>query len=117
MFLLSPLLIAQRIYNPQIIEPIRNFTGWEYVNRLIPILILLAFIISVVVCVILIIIGGVKWITSGGNKEAIASARNTVTNAVIGLFLLFCAYLIIMEINCIFKVDLGYLGIPSWCGG
>ena len=116
MLSLSPFLITQRIYNPQIIEPIRNYTGWEYVNRLIPILIFLAFIISVVVCVILIIIGGLKWVTSGGNKEAIASARNTVTNAVIGLFLLFCLYFVIIEIHCIFKVDLGYLNIPSWCG-
>lgn len=112
MFLLSSFLISQRIYNPQIIQPIRNFLGWEYINRLLPILIGLAFIISVVVCVILIIIGGIRWITSGGSKDTIASARNMITNAVTGLALLLSLYLLIQFVNYVFGINLGGFGTP-----
>src|SRR4030042_936165 len=105
-------LLAKRFYNPQIIEPIRNFTGWEYVNRLFPILVALGFIICIIVSIIFIIIGGIRWITSGGNKEPIVSARNTVTNGVIGLSLLLSLYLIIQFINLIFGVNIGGFGTP-----
>ncbi len=31
--------------------------------------------------------GGISWITSGGDKEKIEKARNTLTNAIIGIFI------------------------------
>ncbi len=31
--------------------------------------------------------GGISWITSGGDKEKVEKARNTLTNAVIGIFI------------------------------
>lgn len=37
------------------------------------------------VCVIFIIVGGFKYLTSGGSADANVQARKTITNAVIGL--------------------------------
>jgi hypothetical protein len=105
-------LLSQRLYNPQIIEQITNFTVWEYINRLFPILVALAFIICIIVSVILIIIGGIRWITSGGNKETIISARDTVTDGVIGLALLLSLYVVIQFINLIFRINIGGFGTP-----
>ncbi len=31
--------------------------------------------------------GGIKWITSGGDKEKVEKARETITSAVIGIFI------------------------------
>ena len=42
-------------------------------------------IIVVIVAVIMIIIGGFKYITSGGDANKIGSAKNTVIYAIIGL--------------------------------
>ena len=38
--------------------------------------------------------GGVEWITSGGDKGKVESARNKITNAIIGIIVLAAAYAI-----------------------
>lgn len=40
-----------------------------------------------IVIVLMIIIGGIQYITSQGNPQATASAKNRITNAIIALFL------------------------------
>ena len=48
---------------------------------------------------VMILIGGFKYITSGGNPEAAASARRTITYAVIGLIVVAGAYLVLVIIE------------------
>jgi len=43
---------------------------------------------------VLIIVGGFKWMTSGGNEEQIASAKKLMTNGIIGLVIIILAYTI-----------------------
>lgn len=38
-----------------------------------------------VIFIILIIYGGIKWMTAGGNEEQVKQARTTITRAIIGL--------------------------------
>jgi hypothetical protein len=99
-------ILAQRIYNPQIILPIQNFTGWQYLQRLYPILLILGFIICVVVFVLIIIIGGIQWITSGGERSAIDNARRKVINGITGLVILLLVFFAIIVIGRIFGVNL-----------
>ena len=42
-----------------------------------------------------LIFGGIKWITSGGDKEKLGSAQKTITAAIIGLALAFSAWVIL----------------------
>src|SRR4030043_1645343 len=100
------LFLSQRIFNPQIIEPIQNFTGWQYLQRLYPILIILGFIICVVVFVLIIIIGGIQWITSGGDRSAIDSARRKVVNGITGLVILLLVFFVLTAIGRIFGINL-----------
>lgn len=44
---------------------------------------------------IMLIVGGFKYITSGGDSKAAASAQQTITWAILGLALLASAYLIL----------------------
>ncbi|MDQ3064759.1 MAG: pilin [bacterium] len=48
-----------------------------------------------VVAVIMIIIGGFKYITSGGNDSNVASAKNTILYAIIGLVIVALAQFIV----------------------
>jgi TRAP-type C4-dicarboxylate transport system permease small subunit len=50
---------------------------------------------------LMLIIGGFKYILSGGNPEAAAGARRTITYAIIGLVLVASAYLILFLIETI----------------
>ena len=43
---------------------------------------------------LLVIYGGITWMTAAGNEEKITKARNTVVHAVIGLIIVLAAYLL-----------------------
>jgi len=52
-----------------------------------------------VVAVTMIIIAGLQWVTSGGNSEAITSAKKRISGALTGLFIAYAAYFILNTIN------------------
>jgi hypothetical protein len=63
----------------------------EGIGRLIP----PAFSLAAVALVLYILIGGFKYMTSGGDKNAVASARAMITHAIIGIALLIMLFLIL----------------------
>jgi len=56
-----------------------------------------------------LILGGIQWITSGGDKGKTEEARNKITAAVIGLIVLAAAYAVL-------QIMLSFLGIGSITG-
>lgn len=48
-----------------------------------------------VVCVVMIMVGGFKYITSGGSSEGVSSAKSTIMYALIGLIIVALAQLIV----------------------
>lgn len=58
-----------------------------------------------IVLFILLLAGGFKYITSGGDPKAVESARNTLTYAIIGLIVILLSYLILVLIYKITGVD------------
>jgi len=52
-------------------------------------------LIAGMAAIIIIIIGGIKYTTSGGNAEKIQAAKKTITYAVIGLVIIVIAKLIV----------------------
>ncbi len=45
-----------------------------------------------VLSVIMLIIGGLRYVVSGGNKDAVTSAKNTILYAIVGLVVSLLAY-------------------------
>ena len=54
---------------------------------------------------ILLLVGGFKFITSGGDPKAIESAKGTLTSAITGLVIILVSYLILILITNITGVD------------
>lgn len=48
------------------------------------------------IAVIMILIGGFKWMTAGGNEEKIESAKKLLTSAIIGLVIVLLAWAIVL---------------------
>lgn len=48
-----------------------------------------------VVCVVVVIIGGIRYITSSGDSKSAGQARNMILYAIIGLVVAFLAYAIV----------------------
>lgn len=53
-----------------------------------------AFSIATLAVIIYFLIGAFKYLTSGGDKDAIAGARAMITHAIVGFILLMFAFLI-----------------------
>lgn len=65
------------------------------VNNLIRLIINIFSLVVGVVAVIMIIIGGLKYITSSGDSNNITSAKNTILYAIIGLIVVALAQFIV----------------------
>lgn len=52
----------------------------------------LVLILAACLAFAFLLTGGVQWITSGGDKAALESARNKITHAIIGLIIVAAAY-------------------------
>lgn len=53
------------------------------------------FVIAILIALLYLVYGGIKWITSGGDKTAVESARNHITSALIGLVIVFLSYFVL----------------------
>lgn len=69
--------------------------GTDAVNDIITLVINIFSILVGVVSVIMIIIGGFKYVTSGGDSGNVTGAKNTILYAIIGLVVVALAQLIV----------------------
>jgi len=58
-----------------------------------------------IVLFVLLVVGGFKFITSGGDPKAVEGARKTLTSAIAGLIIILLSYLILLLITNITGVD------------
>lgn len=77
--------------------------------------VLIQFLIVVVALVFffVLVIGGLKWITSGGDEKKVAAARSEITNALIGLVIVFASWAIMNLIGRTFGIDINNLVLPT----
>lgn len=73
----------------------------------------LMFILSGVAFFFYLITAGIRWILSGGDKEAVANAGHQIRNALIGLTIVFSIFAIGGILNRVFGIDLFSLCIPG----
>ena len=75
---------------------------------------LIVFIAAGLAVLIFLIIGAFRWITSGGDKDAIGKARGTIVNALIGLAILALAFFVTVLFGQILNIDiLNFGAIPT----
>ncbi len=54
---------------------------------------------------IYLLVGGIQWITSSGDKEGLDKAKKKITHALIGLAIVFSAYALIFIIQALFNIS------------
>lgn len=97
---------GKEITNPALSERLQALTGIDFLNLFLPNLITIFFIAATVVALIISIVGGIKWMTAGDDKEGASKARKTVTAAVMGLIMVFAVYALLGLIGYFFGLDL-----------
>jgi len=83
------------------------------IPKMIPALINLVIIVAVVLFLFSLLLGGIKFILSGGNKENTEEAGRQVVNAIIGLVIVFSTWAIISILEQFFGVELTTLSFSS----
>lgn len=74
----------------------------------------ITLILAALVAFFFLVFGGIKWITSGGDKDSTAKAQGTITAALIGLAIVFSAWAILKIIEAVFGVAiLGNFSLPN----
>lgn len=73
----------------------------------------IAFIIAVLIALGFLIWGGIKWITSGGDKAGVEAARNGIIAAIIGLIIVFLSFFILNLVLGFFHINLFNLQLPA----
>lgn len=85
----------------------------QLISRIINISVGLAF----VALLIMFIIGGIRWLISGGEPKAVSGAQQTLTQAIIGIVFLALAWLILQLIESFtgVKVTQFCIGFRPFC--
>lgn len=82
------------------------------IGLLISSLINLALIIAGIAAFAYLIWGGVQWITSGGDKGNVEAAQKRIQAAIVGLFVVFSAWAIMLLIQSFLGITIIGGGIP-----
>lgn len=87
--------------------------GFNDLGAVLGFVITIAFIIAVLIALFFLIWGGIKWITSGGDKGGVEAARNQIIAAIIGLIIVFLAFFILNLVLGLFGLSLFSLKLPN----
>ncbi|OGM21156.1 hypothetical protein A2714_03070 [Candidatus Woesebacteria bacterium RIFCSPHIGHO2_01_FULL_38_9] len=101
--------------SPINISPGGQFSGLNNITiaNIISALIILVLIVAALVFFFMLVWGGVRYITSGGDKAQTEAARGQITAALVGLVIVFAAWAIINLVNIFFGVNILQLNIPN----
>lgn len=62
-------------------------------------------VVATLAAFLYLILGGFQWITSGGDKAGVEAAQKRIQAAIIGLFIVFAAWAIMLLIGQFFGID------------
>lgn len=71
------------------------------VQNVVQFILNLLAIVGVIAALVYLLYGGIKWITSGGDKQAVENARHHIIAAIVGLLIVVLSFVIL---NMVFKI-------------
>lgn len=116
---LNTAVLAGAVYAQQRDISLQPPAGWERLAQItlpgiVSTIIKLILVVAALIAFIFLVVGGIKWITSGGDKEQTAKAQGTITAALVGLVIVFAAWAIIKLLEAFFGFEiLTTLKIPQ----
>lgn len=84
-------------------------------NEIIASTILLVIAIAGLVFFVMLLMGGLRYLTAGGDEKSITAARQTLTNAFIGLIIVVASFVVAQIIFAVFNIDplVQVINLPS----
>lgn len=85
---------------------LEGLTGKLFLEKLLPRGVGLLFVFGAVAFFFMFIWGAITWILSGGDKTGVESAKNKITNALIGFVLMIGVFAVINLIERFFDINI-----------
>jgi len=73
----------------------------------------IVMVVAALICFVYIIWGGIEWMTSGGEKTAVAAAKSKLTAALIGLLVVLSAWAIVKLLEYLFGFKILQFEFPT----
>lgn len=105
--IISPIYAADQVVD--IGQEVTGFFGYTCIGSLVSNAVSVAFILSSIAFFILLVVGGIEWLTSGGDKAKVQEAQKRISNAVIGLAIVAASWAIFTLALEFFGIDLSQL--------
>jgi hypothetical protein len=86
-----------------------NFFGYTCIGHLVSNSVAVAFIVAAVAFFAILVVSGMEWLVSGGDKAKVQEAQKRISSAVIGLTIVAASYAIYTLVLDFFGVDLSKL--------
>ncbi|OGE69218.1 hypothetical protein A3J21_01695 [Candidatus Daviesbacteria bacterium RIFCSPLOWO2_02_FULL_43_11] len=100
-FAVSPTPISIRV-----VAPLQGVNPSTTIGTLLSNILTIVFVLAAIVVLFMLIIGAFQWITSGGDKEGVESARKRITHALIGFAILALAFLIVQVVGQMVNINI-----------
>lgn len=101
------------IHNPFLPKTLTDLPATTFFQKALSTGVTLGFIIGIIVFIFVLLIGAVRWITSGGDKSGAETAQKTITSALIGLAILLSIFAIIQLIEFFFDISITKFSLPT----
>lgn len=113
-FAFAAIAFAAPSASPGSIQLTNPNVGYADISQFINAALRLAFIISLLIVLVMLVWGAIQWILSGGDKDAIEAARNRIIHALVGLAILAVAFALVNLAGTFVGIDLlGKFTIPT----
>lgn len=86
-----------------------NFFGYTCIGSLVSNGVAAAFIISGISFFVILVMGGVNWLVSGGDKAKVETAQKSITAGLIGLAIVASSYAVYQIVLTFFGINLDSL--------
>ena len=94
-----------KVVNPVLDPVIRNLEGVAFFNRALPMIINWLILIGVIYFLFTLFLGAFKYISSQGDKNKVQEAQAQLTNAFVGLVILFAVFAILKLVGQVFGLQ------------
>ena len=111
MNLVNPVFAQATIGIPEQTEVIKITDVGQLISAIVGTLLIVAALLAF----LYLIMGGIQWITSGGDKAGMETARNRITHAIVGLIIVGAAWAIMLLVQNFLGVTIlgGSLPLPQ----
>lgn len=101
------------IKNPILSDTLSSLSGEQFLQKFLNLGVTLALIVGSLFFFFTLLLGGIRWISSSGDKTQIEGAHKQITNALIGLAILLGTFAIIGLIEFLFGINIIKFTLPT----